>query len=114
MKPLFPLEAARKAVAANPDKPATAILHASDDVRLVVFRLAPGQQVVPHSSTSTVSLLVLAGAGQLTGADDAYPLARDVKAGDMVIYEPNELHGMRALDDELLLLATITPRPGVR
>jgi hypothetical protein len=30
----------------------------------------------------------------------------------MVTYSPNELHGMRAGDEELLLLATIAPRPG--
>ena len=114
MKPLFPVDAARSAVTANLNRPATAILHDSEDARLVVFRLAPGQQVTPHTSASTVCLHVLAGSGQLTGGDDAYPLARDVKSGDMVSYRPNELHGMRALDDELLLLATITPRPGVR
>lgn len=114
MKPLFAADAARGAVAANADRPATAILHDSEDARLVVFRLAPGQHVAPHSSTSTVALLVLGGSGQLSGGDDAYPLTRDVKAGDMVIYLPKELHGMRALDEELLLLATITPRPGAR
>jgi len=114
MKPLFAAEAARDAVAANADRPATAIVHDSEDARLVVFRLAPGQHVPPHSSTSTVCLRVLAGSGQLTGGDDAYPLTRDVNSGDMVIYQPKELHGMRAFDDELLLLATITPRPGAR
>jgi hypothetical protein len=33
----------------------------------------------------------------------------------MVAYAPGELHGMRATEGaELLLMATITPRPGER
>ena len=31
-----------------------------------------------------------------------------------MVYDPEELHGMRATEGELLLLATITPRPGER
>lgn len=111
MIPLFPVSTARAAVAANPDKPATAILHDSPDARLVVFRLASGQQVLPHRSTSTVVLQVLSGSGQLQGEQEA---VLDVSAGDAVIFQPSELHGMRAVHEELLLLATITPRPGAR
>ena len=35
-------------------------------------------------------------------------------ASDVVVRAPDELHGMRAPDAELLLPATITPRPGAR
>ena len=111
MKAHYPSAAALGAVAANPDRPATAILHDSPDARLVVFRLAPGQFVPPHRSTSTVMLHVLKGSGEVSGADDAVVA---VSPGDLVTYEPNELHGMRATKEELLLLATITPRPGAR
>ncbi|HWE43705.1 MAG TPA: hypothetical protein VG432_14460 [Gemmatimonadaceae bacterium] len=31
--------------------------------------------------------------------------------GDVFVYLPDERHGMRAAGEELLLLATITPRP---
>jgi quercetin dioxygenase-like cupin family protein len=110
MMPLFAEAAARAAVAAHPDRPATAILHDSPDARLVVFRLAPGQFVAPHRSTSTVILLVLRGGGQLSGESAEQAVA----TGDIVVYQPNELHGMRANDEELLLLATIAPRPGTR
>jgi len=110
MMPLFAEAAARAAVAAHPDRPATAILHDSPDARLVVFRLAPGQSVSPHRSTSSVILHVLRGSGQLSGES----AEQAVSTGDMVVYQPNELHGMRANDQELLLLATITPRPGAR
>ena len=114
MKALDPRRAAREAQAAAPTRPATAIVHDSADVRLIVFRLAPGQEVPPHRSTSTVQLTVLEGAGTLTGEDAGAPTERPCAAGDVVLYEPNELHGMRAAGAELLLLATITPRPGAR
>jgi quercetin dioxygenase-like cupin family protein len=103
-----PRSAARAAVQASGNRPATAILHDSPDARLVVFRLAPGQQVAPHHSTSTVVLSVLEGRGIVSGADGE----RAVQTGDLVTYAPQEVHGMRAPDTELLLLATITPRPG--
>jgi quercetin dioxygenase-like cupin family protein len=107
---LDPRAAARAALSAQPGRPATAILSDTPDARLVVFRLAPGQVVAPHRSTSSVLLTVLEGAGTLSGEAGE----RTCAAGDVVAYAPEELHGMRADDGELLLLATITPRPGAR
>jgi len=98
------------AVAANPTRPATAVVHDSPDARLIVFRLAPGQAVPPHSNASTVMLTVVSGRGFARGGDDELALA----PGQVVVFEPNELHGMRAESEELVLLATITPRPGNR
>jgi quercetin dioxygenase-like cupin family protein len=102
--------AAADAPAPNASRPATAIVHDSADARLVVFRLAPGQSVPPHRSVSTVTLTAISGRGFARGAADECALA----PGETVIFEPNELHGMRAEDEELVLLATITPRPGAR
>ena len=113
MKRFDPLTAARLAIGNRPDRPATAIVHDSPDVRLIVFRLAPGQSVAPHQSTSSVQLTVLDGTGVLTGESGSGGTAEQVcTSGDVFVYLPNELHGMRAVDEELLLLATITPRPG--
>ena len=105
---LDPRRAAIDAVAASPARPATAILFDSADVRLLVFRIAPGQRVAPHQNPSTVTLTVLHGEGLLSGRDGE----RLCKAGDVVTYDPGEPHGMRATDSELHLLAAITPRPG--
>jgi quercetin dioxygenase-like cupin family protein len=102
------LAAARGAVALRLDRPATAIVHDSAESRLVVFRLEPGQAVAPHRSTSSVQLTVLEGQGVLSGESGE----KSCGLGDVVVYAPRELHGMRALDNQLLLLATITPRPG--
>jgi len=107
---LDPRTAARDAVSASPSRPATAILLDTPDARLVVFRIAPGQSVAPHRNASTVMLTVLDGEGILSGGDGE----RHCAAGDVVVYEPSETHGMRATHSELLLLATITPRPGER
>jgi quercetin dioxygenase-like cupin family protein len=85
-------------------------VHDSADARLIVFRLSPGQSVAPHRNASSVTLTVISGSGWTSGADEERP----VVAGDVVTYDPNEMHGMRAVDDELVLLATITPGPGSR
>jgi quercetin dioxygenase-like cupin family protein len=113
MNLLAPRASARDAVSPNPARPATAILHDSPDLRVVVFRIGPGQEVVPHRSLSTVMLNVLSGTGVLTG--EIGPVTETAcAAGDAVTYAPSELHGMRAVDEELVVLATITPRPGSR
>jgi quercetin dioxygenase-like cupin family protein len=110
MKYLDTRAAAREARAAQADRPATTVLHDVPDARLLIFRIAPGQAVPPHTSTSTVILTVLEGTGTVIGGAEE----RAVSVGDVIIYEPNELHGMRAAHDTFVLLATITPRPGTR
>jgi quercetin dioxygenase-like cupin family protein len=112
MQTLDPRAVARAAVSAQPRRPATAILYDTPDVRLVVFRLGPGEQVAPHRSPSTVQLTVLEGSGTLTGEEGSLPIDTICHEGDIVAYAPNELHGMRATDEQLVLLATIAPRPG--
>jgi len=102
--------AAADAVAARPDRPATTIVHDSADVRVVVFRIEPGQEVREHRSSSTVLLSVIEGSGTFTGAGAEHA----VSPGVLVAYEANELHGMRAGDEMLTVLATIAPRPGTR
>ena len=102
--------AAREAVSGQPNRPATALLHDSPDARVVVFRIEPGQEVAPHTSTSTVLLSVIAGDGVVSGASGECP----VVPGDLVSYDIGELHGMRAGSGTLVLVAVIAPRPGAR
>lgn len=105
-----PQLAAQHATPAHPGRPATAIIHDSPDVRLVTFRIDPGQRVPPHTSASTVVLTVVSGSGTVTGGDEE----RDVRAGDVVAYAPGELHGMEATEETLVIVASIAPRPGSR
>ena len=114
MKTLDPRQAAQTAVSGGPGRKATAVIHDSDDARLVVFRIEPGQAVAPHRSTSTVVLSVLEGRAILLGEANGQSVESTHEAGSAVVYAPGELHGMRAEDDTVLLLATITPRPGSR
>ena len=107
MKLIQPRRAAAGAIAADTRRPATAVVHDTPDARLVVFRMSAGQSVPPHRSVSSVLLSVVSGRGVVSGATEE----RTVEEGDVVAYEPNELHGMRATDDDFVLLATITPRP---
>ncbi|HUX35329.1 MAG TPA: AraC family ligand binding domain-containing protein [Gemmatimonadaceae bacterium] len=103
-----PAALAAAAVATRPERPATAIVHDAAGARLVLFRIEAGQAVAPHTSASTVILSVVAGAGLVSGPDGERP----VRAGDVVAYAPDERHGMRALSETLVVLATIAPRPG--
>jgi quercetin dioxygenase-like cupin family protein len=107
---LDPRQAAIDAPAASITRPATRVILDTPDARLVVFRLQDGQAVPPHRSPSSVMLTVLHGNGMLDGQDGE----RFCGVGDVVAYEPGELHSMRATSGDLHLLATITPRPGER
>ena len=107
---LDPGAAARAAVTSSPTRPAMAVILDTPDARLLVFRLEPGQSVAPHHSVSTVILTVLDGEGIVLGKEGE----RKCRAGDTVVYEPGETHGMRAVDRTFELLATIAPRPGER
>lgn len=107
MRIVDPAAIAAAASSANPTRPATAIAHDDADARLVTFRIEPGQEVKPHTSTSSVMLSIVSGHGTVTGADGERP----VRAGELVIYARGELHGMRAAEEQLVILAMIAPRP---
>ena len=110
MKRYDPVDAARSSVSVAPDRPAVSVLHDADEGRLVVFRIAPGQRVAQHTSTSHVFLSIVSGAGYVTGAEGERP----VGAGEIVAIAPREPHGMRAGTEQLVIAAFITPRPGSR
>ena len=101
-------ELAAKAVTAQPNRPATALVHDSADVRVVLFRIDPGQEVPVHTSASTVLLTIVSGSGTVAGANGE----RAVHAGEIVTYDAREPHGMRAGDEQLVIAAVIAPRPG--
>jgi quercetin dioxygenase-like cupin family protein len=94
--------------APRPDRPATQLLHDEPNTRVVCFHLAPGQQVPPHTSGSTVVVQVLDGHGIFRGETGEARLG----AGETAIYRPDELHSMEPDGDgPLRFLAIITPRP---
>ena len=92
---------------AREDRPASMLLHDSEDVRVVCFHLSPGQEVKPHRSASTVLVQVIDGHGDFSGREGERHLA----AGEAAVYEREELHGIRAREMPLRFLALITPGP---
>lgn len=101
MKPLGAFPPARA------DRYASALVHDEANVRVVAFRLAPGQVVPAHTSPATVLVHVVAGRGTFTGNDSALELA----AGASAVYAPEEPHSITADDAGVDFLAVITPRP---
>lgn len=102
-----PMDAALKAVSANPTRPATAVIHDAPAVRLVVFRIEPGQEVAVHTSDGAVLLTVLSGSGTVAGSEGS----REVGPGSVVAYAPREPHSMRAGSERFCLMATIIRPP---
>jgi quercetin dioxygenase-like cupin family protein len=98
------------AVANHPERPATTLAHDCADVRVVLFRIEPGQEVTRHTSPSTVVLIIVSGCGIVSGAAGD----RVVRAGDIVAYDRDEPHGMRAADEQFVVAAVIAPRPPAR
>lgn len=104
MKVIDLQRSAQDAVAANTLRPATAALHDTPAVRLVVFRIEPGQEIAMHTNPGTVLLSVISGHGTIFGGEDE---SHQVGPGSMVAYEPGEPHGMRASGEQFCVQATI-------
>ncbi len=83
----------------------TELVYDSDNARIVLFYLNAGQEVEPHVSTSSVSILVMKGSGKWIGSKE-----KDFMEGDLCCYEPEEPHGFAA-KEQSVLLAFITPSP---
>jgi quercetin dioxygenase-like cupin family protein len=98
--------AALAAVPATRARPATATVHDAPGLRLVVFRLEPGQSVAPHTSEATVLITVLSGRGTISVGEELV----EAGPGHVVTLAPGEPHGMRATADRFCLLATIVRR----
>lgn len=90
------------------DRPARAILYDHPNARIVGFHLLPGQRVPEHRSPSTVTIHVTEGTGLIRGANSASRL----EAGQVAVFEPDELHAIDAGTEPLRFVAIITPRPG--
>jgi quercetin dioxygenase-like cupin family protein len=93
--------------APRPDRPATLLLHDEPNVRVLAFHLAPGQEVPPHASDSTVVVHVIDGVGIFHGEDGE----ERIGAGGTAVYAPGERHSMAAVGGPLRFLAVLSPGP---
>ena len=110
MNVLDAMALAGAARSASASRAATTVADDGPDARVVLFRLEPHQRVAEHTSASSVILVALSGSGFVSGGGSE----RVVRAGDIITYVPQELHGLRAGDEQLIIAAIITPRPGTR
>ncbi|MFZ5448478.1 MAG: cupin domain-containing protein [Thermodesulfobacteriota bacterium] len=87
------------------DKPYRELLYDSPNLRVLAFNFEPGQELPVHShpADSDVTLLILEGEGEFTGAHEM-----PAKAGQMQIMPVDEPHGLRA-HTRLRLLVLIAP-----
>lgn len=97
-----------QAVRFGPDRALNQLITDSDDARVVLFGLEPGQSIPAHSSSSTVLMQVVDGKGRfLVGEEE-----RSVGPGDLAICPPNCLHAMFAgREGRMVVVAVMAPRP---
>lgn len=82
------------------------LVHDSPYMKILNFNYKAGQQMPIHSHDieGQVSMVILEGEGKFLGKDAELP----VKAGDVLVCDIADPHGLRAITD-LRLLVTIAP-----
>lgn len=83
------------------------LVHDSPYFKVLNFNFKPGQKLPVHSHDieGQVNLTILEGEGDFLGKDD---YEESIKAGDVIISDISEPHGLRAKTD-LRVLVTIAP-----
>ena len=94
----------------HPEGPAASLLYDSAAFRVVLYEFRPGQAMPLHRTPSSVELTALEGSGVLTRMGERCALS----AGRTVRCAPREPYAIEADDDNLVLVATITPGPNSR
>lgn len=75
--------------------------------RVLRFTLKPGQELSAHRAPSSpVHIVVLQGCGLFSGEDGR---EQPLGPNSMVVYEADELHRVRALDQKLVFVALLHP-----
>jgi quercetin dioxygenase-like cupin family protein len=82
------------------------LVHDSPYFKILNFNFKAGQELPLHSHNieGQVSMVILEGEGEFLAQEGALP----AKAGDVLVSEISEPHGIRAISD-LRLLVTIAP-----
>jgi quercetin dioxygenase-like cupin family protein len=83
------------------------LVHDSPYMKVLNFNFKPGQElpVHAHDIDGQLCIVVLQGSGWFLGKDDA---AMPAQAGDVLISDISEPHGVRAAE-EMRILVTIAP-----
>lgn len=83
------------------------LVHDSPYFKILNFNFKAGQELPLHSHNieGQVSLTILEGEGEFLGKDEPIP----AKAGDVLVCEISEPHGLRAATDVRLLVIIAPP-----
>jgi quercetin dioxygenase-like cupin family protein len=93
-------------------RPLAKPLYVDEHGRILLFALRPGQTIREHSAPhSPFYALVLQGTGAFAGED-----GQEQRFGPnaLLIFAPDELHSVRALDDDLVFVGFLHGAPAVR
>jgi quercetin dioxygenase-like cupin family protein len=84
------------------------VLFSTPEVRGVIVELAPGEAMGEHGVRERAVISVVAGSAELTAGDETIACPE----GTLILFEPGERHGVRALEQvRLLLLLAPWPAP---
>ncbi len=87
-------------------------LYVDDLGRVLRFALRPGQSIQPHEApNSPFYLVVLQGHGLFAGADGR---EREFGPNSLLIFDPGEVHAVRALNEDLVFVGFLHGAPGAR
>jgi len=93
------------------ESPQRELVYQDRNARVIRFYLKGGQEIKPHTSPSSVFITVLK--GKLSFCAGSVDKEDILEAGSTIFYEPEELHGFKALEDSVVE-AVITPNPAQR
>jgi hypothetical protein len=87
--------------------PLTPPLAAGSPVQAAIFRLGPGGRIARHPAEVPQILAVIAGAGEISGADDVFV---PISSGEAVFWGEGEVH---ETETESGLTAIVLEAPGL-
>lgn len=84
-------------------------LSADENLRVFRFSLLPGQEIKEHKSpTSPVCINIIKGKGEFWGENGT---KKQLEKGSLIIFNKNEIHGISALNEELVFIALLEGSP---
>ncbi len=92
------------------EKVQSEVIYNNEHARVLRFYLRAEQEVKPHKSPSSVFITVLK--GKLLFLVNDGKSEEMLNVGDTVFYNPQELHGFKAIEDSIVE-AVITPNPSI-
>ncbi len=85
--------------------PVKKAIHVEEGLRCIAFYLKAGQKINLHTSPHRVITIVLRGEGDFfVGSEEN---RERLRAGEALLYEPNEPHGFQAVEDMAVIAIVV-------